>query len=111
MAQVSNTRTHDRLVKFEDKFVNFNSKVLGNIEYTPVVEDDYDNFEKAKNIVIDHVSAYSKKLSNYFGKMSDKDARRIINFNDKVSAAVDYDTLTQLIEEFDEIVSKVWGLI
>ncbi len=111
MAQINNTNVHDRLVEFEGKFTNFNNKVLGNIEYTPVVDNDYDNFEKAKDIVMDHVAAYSRKLSNYFGRMSEKDAKKIINFNDRVNDADNYETLTSLIEEFDQIVSKVWAII
>ncbi len=111
MAQINNANVHNRLVEFEDKFTNFNNKVLGNIEYTPVVDNEYDNFEKAKDIVMDHVAAYSRKLSNYFGRMKDKDAKRIINFNDRVNKAEDYETLTSLIEEFDLIVSRVWSII
>ncbi len=111
MAQINNTNAHERFVEFEGKFANFNSKVLGNVEYKPVVDNDYDNFDKAKNIVMDHVAAYSRKLSNYFGRMSDKEAKRIINFNDRVNDANDYETLTSLIEEFDQIVSRVWAII
>ncbi len=111
MAQTNDVRVHEKLVKFEGKFTNFNNKVLGNVEYIPVVEESYDDFDEAKNIVMDHVSVYSKKLSNYFGKMSDKEANNIINFNDRVNKAEDYDTLTGLIDEFDQIVSRVWALI
>ncbi len=111
MAQINDTMVHDKLVRFEGKFANFNSKVLGNSDYTPVIEDEYDNFSKAKDIVMEHVATYSRKLSNYFGKMSDKEAKNIINFNDRVNNAMDYETLTNLVDEFDHIVSRVWAII